>query len=154
MKCQSTIRILFFVSLTISLAASTAIAQHRVITQGKGKLAIVDAEGQIEWEMKWGGIHDIQVLESGNILTRKGPSQVVEIDPKTKQVVWSYNSATENGNEGKKVEVHAFQALETGIVMIAESGPARIIEVNRDGKLLKKIKLKRYKNLARASWTL
>jgi outer membrane protein assembly factor BamB len=128
--------------ITLSSCASSATAQHRVITQGKGKLAIVDAEGKIEWEMDWGGIHDIHVLESGNILTRKGRTQVVEIAPQTKQIIWSYDSATANGNKGKKVEVHAFELLENGNLMIAESGPARIIEVDRRGKLLKSIKLK------------
>jgi outer membrane protein assembly factor BamB len=116
-------------------------AQHRLITQGKDKLAIVDTSGKIEWEMKWGGIHDIHVMESGNILTRQGRNKVVEIDRKTKQVVWSYDSATQNGNQGKKVEVHAFQPLTDGNVMIAESGPARIIEIDRKGNLQKQIKL-------------
>ena len=120
---------------------STCHAQHRLITQGNNRLAIVDAKGDIEWEMKWGGIHDIHVLESGNILTRKGHHQVVEIDRKTKKVVWTYDCSIQNGNEGKKVEVHAFQPLANGNVMIAESGPARIIEIDRDGKLLKEVKL-------------
>ena len=38
------------------------ITQHRLITQGNGKLAIVGRDGQIEWEMPWGGIHDLHVL--------------------------------------------------------------------------------------------
>ena len=73
---------------------------------------------------------------------QQGAAKVAEIDPATKQVVWSYDSAKQNGNEGKKVEVHAFQPLEEGRLMIAESGPARIIEIDRDGKLLKEVKLK------------
>jgi len=120
---------------------SFCFSQHRVVTQGKDKLAIVGADGEIEWEMKWGGIHDIHVLESGNILTRQGGTKVVEIDREKKEVVWSYDSATQNGNQGKKVEVHAFQPLGSGNVMIAESGTARIIEVDRDGRLLKEVKL-------------
>ena len=63
------------------------------------------------------------------------------IDPATKQVVWSYDSAKENGNQGKRVEVHAFQPLADGGMMIAESGPARIVEVDRAGKLLKTVPL-------------
>ncbi len=117
-------------------------AQHRLITQGKDKLAIVADDGSIEWEMKWGGIHDIHVLPDNHILTRQGRTKVVEIDPATKEVVWTYDSAAQNGNEGKKVEVHAFQPLGDGRVMIVESGPARIIEVDRSGKLLMEVKLK------------
>jgi outer membrane protein assembly factor BamB len=115
---------------------------HIVLTQGNGKLAIVDATGEIEWQMDWDGIHDIHVLDNGNILTRQGTAKVVEIDRQTKQVVWSYDSSQENGNEGQAVEVHAFQPLPGGQIMIAESGPARIIEVNRDRKIQHQIKLK------------
>lgn len=116
--------------------------KHSLITQGNGKLAIIDADGEIEWEMKWGGIHDIHVLESGNILTRQGRTKVVEIDREKKKIIWTYNSAKQNGNEGKKVEVHAFQPLADGNIMIAESGTARIIEVNRAGEIQKEVKLK------------
>ncbi|MFP6751158.1 MAG: PQQ-binding-like beta-propeller repeat protein, partial [Pirellulaceae bacterium] len=67
--------------------------------------------------------------------------KVVEIDPASGKVVWTYDSTQQNGNAGKKVEVHAFQPLENGLVMIAESGVGRIIEVDRDGKIHKEIKL-------------
>ena len=116
-------------------------AAHKVIMQGNGKLAIVDAGGSVEWEMKWGGIHDIAVLPNGHIMVQQQMRKVVEIDPATKQVVWSYDSSQQNGNARKKIEVHAFQPLPNGRVMIAESGPARIIEVDRDGKLLHEVKL-------------
>lgn len=134
-----------FLSLVVAAAACgarEASAQHRLILQGNGKLAIVGKDGGIEWEMKWGGIHDIHVLASGNVMVQQGSAKVVEIDTKKKQVVWAYDSATSNGNAGKKVEVHAFQPLGEGRVMIAESGPARIIEVDREGKLLHELKLK------------
>lgn len=110
--------------------------------QGNGKLAIVAQDGAVEWEMKWGGIHDIHVLPNGHVMVQQNMRMVVEIDPQTKQVVWSYDSSQQNGNAGKPVEVHAFQPLADGRVMIVESGPARIIEVNRDGKVLKEVKLK------------
>jgi len=121
---------------------SLANAQHRLITQGNDKLAIVDKDGKIEWEMKWGGIHDIRVKPGTSIIVQQGVSKVVEINSKTKEIIWSYDSATSNGNAGKPVEVHAFQVLPGGRMMIAESGPARIIEIDRQGKLVKEIKLK------------
>ncbi len=117
-------------------------AQHRVLMQGEGKLAIVGVDGAVEWEMPWGPIHDIHVLPSGNILTQDQMRRVVEIDPKPKQVVWSYDSRTEGGNRGQRVEVHAVQPLDGDRVMIAESGPGRIIEVNRDGAIVHEVKLK------------
>ena len=133
---------LFSGLLLVALACAAADAKHRVLMQGNDRLAIVDADGKTEWEMKWGGIHDIHVLANGHIMVQQGAAAVVEIDPETKKVVWSYDSAKQNGNAGKRVEVHAFQPLADGRVMIAESGPARIIEVDRDGKLLKEVKLK------------
>lgn len=123
-------------------AVSTAEAQHRLITQGDNKLAIVDRDGKIEWQMPWGGIHDVHVLPSNNIMVQQGASKVVEIDPTQRKVVWTYDSATANGNTGKRVEVHAFQPLDGDRVMIAESGPARIIEVDRAGKLIHSVALR------------
>ena len=76
-------------AILILVSAAPVLAGHRLITQGNGKLAIVDAEGKSEWEMNWGGIHDIHVLKNGNILVQQGGAKVAEIDPKTKQVVWS-----------------------------------------------------------------
>ena len=121
---------------------STATAQpHRVLLQGNDRLAIVAPDGSIEWEMPWGGIHDVHRLENGHLLVQQGSATIAEIDPATKQVVWSYDAARSNGNEGKRVEVHAFQPLADGGLMIAESGPARIIEIDRDGTLRKEIRL-------------
>ena len=125
------------------MTLATAHARHRFITQGKGRLAIVGPEGIVEWEMPWGGIHDIHVLPNGNVMVQQGPAKIAEIDRQTKQVVWSYDSATQNGNAGKPVELHAFQPLPDGRVMIAESGIGRIIEVDRAGKLLHSVTLKR-----------
>ena len=134
--------VLSFAATLLIFAVSPVFAQHRLITQGNDKLAIVGKDGNTEWEMKWGGIHDIHVLPSGNIMVQQGASKVVEIDAKSKQVTWSYDSAGSNGNGKKPVEVHAFQPLPDGSVMIAESGPGRIIEVSREGKLLREVKLK------------
>ncbi len=121
---------------------------HRVVTQGNGKLAIVDAGGNIEWEMPWGGIHDIHVIPDATgqpqtIMVQQGNHRVVEIDIASKAIVWKYDSSKQNrAKPGEKVEIHAFQPLANGDVMIAESGPARIIEVDREGKLVKQIPLK------------
>ncbi len=132
---------------TLALAAmgsvgGVAFAEgHKVLLQGNGRLAVWE-DGKETWEMKWGGIHDIHVLPNGNYMVQKSMREVVEIDPKTKEVVWSYDSSKQNGNEGKRLEVHAFQPLGDGVVMIAESGVGRIIEVDREGKILKEVKMK------------
>jgi outer membrane protein assembly factor BamB len=123
-------------------ALSSLQADHSVLMGGKGKLAEVDTKGEVLWEMKWGGIHDIHLLPNGNILTQQLPNRVVEIDRKTKEVVWDYKAGEMNGNKGKRVEVHAIQPLADGKIMVAESGSGRIIEIDRDGKIHKEFKLK------------
>lgn len=136
-------RLRIFAYLTSFLvAAGTLSADHRLVTQGNGKLAIVEKDGTVSWEMPWGGIHDIHVLKNGNIMVQKQMRIISEIDVKTKKVVWSYDASQQNGNAGKRVEVHAFQPLENGNVMIVESGPARVIEINRKGEIKKEFKLK------------
>ena len=125
--------------LLAALTSPAAMSAHGVIIQGNGKLAILAADGSTEWEMPWNGVHDIHVLPSGNIMVQQGGAKVVEIDRQTKQVIWEYDSSTQNGNAGKKIEVHAFQPLENGNVMIVETTTMRIIEVDRTGKLLKSI---------------
>lgn len=117
---------------------------HRFITadSSKGRIAIIGADGKTEWEYKIGPLHDLHVLSDGHVLFQDTWTHLVEVDPKSNKVVWEYDSARHNGNEGKPIEVHAFQRLDDGVTMIAESGVSRIIEVDRDGKLLRQIKLK------------
>ncbi len=126
------------------LAADAPAAGHRLLIadESKHRIAIVDPAGKIEWEYKIGSLHDLHYLAGGTILFQTSMQKLVEVDPKAGKVVWEYDAAKSNGNEGKKVEVHAFQRLENGNTMIAESGIARIIEVDKEGKLVHQIKLK------------
>src|SRR6266568_2873808 len=112
-----------------------------VADDSKQRLAIVAADNSLEWELKVGAIHDAAVLPNGNILLQQGWQKVVEVTP-SKKTVWEYDAGKMNGNEGKRVEVHAFQRLDNGLTMIVESGPARIIEVDKEGKIQREIKLK------------
>jgi len=105
------------------------------------KLAIIGPGGTVEWETSVGPIHDAWLLPNGNILFQQSWQKVVEMTP-GKQTVWEYDAGKMNGNQGKRVEVHAFQRLENGLTMIAESGVARIIEVDKEGRIEHQIKLK------------
>ena len=131
-----------FASIFAAFFGSIAFADHSVVLQGNGKLVILAADGSVQWEKPWKGIHDIHVLTNGNIMVQQGSDKVVEIDRNSKQIVWQYDSSKLNGNEGKKIEVHSFQPLENGNVMIAETTAKRIIEVNRAGEIQKTIDLK------------
>lgn len=105
------------------------------------RLAIIAPDGSVEWETPVTAIHDAHALPNGNILYQDGWTKIVEVT-RAKKKVWEYDAAKSNGNSGKRVEVHAFQRLENGWTMIVESGTARIIEVDVDGKLQREIKLK------------
>lgn len=114
---------------------------------GKNVLAICDNDGKVLWKYntkgpKKGhtGHHDIQLLKDGNILFHDTWTNTSEITLE-KKVVWNYESRTANGNEGKKVDVHAFERLPGGDTMIVESAIGRIIHVDRGGNINKVISL-------------
>lgn len=107
---------------------------------GKRTIALLDGNGKVLWKHSAGPFHDAQLLGSGNILFQTNYQNLVEMDREGK-TVWKYNAKC-NGNEKRPVEVHAFQRLPNGLTMIAESGPGRIIEVDRDGKIQHELRLK------------
>jgi len=107
----------------------------------KKRIAIVDEGGHVSWEYPIKDIHDLHVLPNGNILFQTSWTQLLEMRPDG-EIVWSYDASTMNGNQGKRVEVHAFQRLANGLTMVAESGPRRIIEVDHHGVIHKEIALK------------
>ena len=113
---------------------------YRVLAQDKGRVAIVGPGGKVEWEVenKYNS-HDIHLLPNGNLLLHTGPATVTEVTPK-KEVVWKYESKPKEGYKGR-IEVHAFQRLDDGNTMIAESGNRRIIEVDAAGKVVKEVPL-------------
>lgn len=118
-------------------------AGHKVLAadHSKKRIAIIDEEGKLQWEHPVRQSHDLHLLPTGNVLFQTSWREIVEMTP-DKKIVWKYDSGKMNGNEGKRVEVHAFQRLDGGLTMIAESGPGRIIEVDGKGRIRREIKLK------------
>ncbi len=113
-------------------------AEHRsflTADSSKQLIAIVGEDGQLKWSHRIGPLHDLHHLPSGNILFQTDWTKLIEVDPKTGDTIWKYDAGSNNGNQNKRIEVHAFERLANGLTMIAESGAARIIEVNADGKL-------------------
>src|SRR4029078_9862603 len=97
------------------------------------RLSIIAPDGHVEWETSVGPIHDASVLENGNILYQLSWQKIAEVTPE-KKCVWEYDAGKMKGNAGKRVEVDAFQRLPNGWTMIAESGTARIIEVDQEAQ--------------------
>ncbi len=127
--------LLFAPSVAFSVEAA-----YRVLAQDKGHVAIVGADGKVEWEVECQhSAHDIARLDNGNLLLHTGHTTIVEMTPE-KKVVWQYEAKPKAGYSGR-IEIHAFQRLPDGLTMVAESGNRRIVEVDRDGKIVKEIAL-------------
>ena len=114
---------------------------------GKNVLAICESDGTVLWkhdtagpQRGHAGHHDVHLLPNGNILFHDSWTKIQEITL-GKEVVWEYDSATMNGNEGRKVDVHAFDRLDNGETVIVESSVGRIIHVDKEGKLVKQVPL-------------
>ena len=121
----------------------TSLPSRRILAgdYARKRIAIVDEQGKVEWEHPIRDIHDLHRLPNGNILFQTSWTKILEMTPE-KELVWTYDAAVMNGNQGQKVEVHAFQRLANGLTMIAESGRGRIIEVDRDGVIHREIGLR------------
>ncbi len=142
MRVFTSLAVLFsFALATVVQAQETSGPKpsYRVLGGDKGKIAIVGPSGKVEWQIPGGTTHDIARLANGNIVYIAGAATVVEIAP-DKSVVWKYESKPKTGYNGK-VEVHAFQRLENGLTMIAETGNLRIIEVDREGEIQHEVPL-------------
>jgi len=127
-----------------SLCSAAEPVAHRVLAadRGKGHIAILGTDGKVEWEMEnKHDVHDLHLLPNGNILTHTTSTNVVEIDPKTKEIIWKYVAKPKDGYKGR-IEIHAFQRLDDGNTMVAESGNTRIVEVDKAGEIVKEIPLK------------
>jgi hypothetical protein len=106
-------------------------------------LAIVDGNGTVEWQYAVRSIHGAQVLPNGNLLFQVSWTRVIEVTvDEKKDIVWEYDATKQEQNKNRAVEIHAFQRLENGDTMIAESGSCRILEVSREGKITKEFPMK------------
>ena len=119
----------------------TSQISHRLIAQDKGRVAIVEPDGSVGWSWQNGtGAHDMHLLPSGNLLVPTAPNAIVELTPE-KEVVWQWGSKPISASV-EKVEIHAFERLDNGLTMVAETGNRRIVEVDRDGAVQHEIPLK------------
>jgi hypothetical protein len=138
-------RSLFFFAIVfwltcVGVSAAEKTGGYRVLAQDNGHVAIVDSRGNVEWEVECRhNSHDIALLDNGNLLVHVAPAKIAEVT-RSKEVVWEYEAKPKSGYSGR-VEVHAFQRLNDGLTMIAESGNRRIVEVDSHGKIVKEVPL-------------
>jgi outer membrane protein assembly factor BamB len=113
--------------------------EHKIMfaEYGKGpnRLVELDAKGKVTWEHKFPSIAVIfEVLPDGHVIYAYGgkPTGVREID-RDQKVVWDY--------ESKCPQVLGCRRLPNGNTLVAEQGPCKAVEVNKDGKVVKEIPL-------------
>ena len=126
-----------------TFAQDTPTAPGRVLLaadSSKKNVTLMDETGKATWQREIGPLHDLHLLANGNILLQLNWTRIVEIDPKTDAIVWEYTSKPVEGV--KRIEVHAYQRLADGNTMIADSGNTRIIEVDKQGNIVKTVPLK------------
>ena len=140
------------VGLFLFLLTSSFLQAERLVlvsaSYGKNILAITEANGDVIWSYKTAGKekghaghHDVHMLSNGNILFHETWQDVKEITL-GKKIVWAYDCSNSNGNQGKRVHVHAFSRLANGNTQIVESGIGRVIDVDRSGEVKNFFKLK------------
>ena len=124
--------------MTISLAAEDGKVYGKldgqVLATGGGKILIFDSNGRTIWSHKASKPHDVWMLPGGNVLYA-GP-QVIEINPKTNEVVFKYKSKTKS-HEG----AFSCQRLADGMTLIGENSTGKILEVAKDGKIVFELQL-------------
>ncbi len=108
---------------------------HRILFAeygaGPNRLVELAADGRVVWEHKFPSIAVLfQVLPEGRVLYGYGgkPTGVREIDRKEKEI-WNY--------ESKCPQVLGCERLPNGNTLVAEQGPCRAVEVDKDGKVVR-----------------
>lgn len=108
-------------------------------------IAVLDPKtGALSWALNgpWDAQHDADLLENGRILIfdnngyigAGGPSRVIEFDPFTEQVHWSYTGDRENHFESFVRSRQ--QRLPNGNTLITESDRGRLFEVTSDKEIV------------------
>ena len=96
----------------------------------QGKVFVVSAEGEVEFEFPAPHCNDIWALPSGNLLfvTGHGVKEVT----RDRRVVFSYES---------KSEIYACQRLKNGNTFIGECNTGRLLEVDPAGEIVRQLRL-------------
>lgn len=81
------------------------------------------------WEYPAKLVHDVWMLENGNVLFADGDT-VTEVTPE-KRVVFQYKSESQQGGG-----TYACQRLDNGRTLIGENSTGRVLEVDSTGKVL------------------
>ena len=98
------------------------------------KVAIVSEDGKVQWEYAAKHPQDCWVLPNGNYLFCHAGG-ALEMTPDDR-IAWEFKA-------GGDAEINSCQPLPDGRVLVVENGPCRILEIDREGRIAKEIKLAR-----------
>jgi Arylsulfotransferase (ASST) len=110
-----------------------------------GAIGLLDLDREVfTWAARgpWIGQHDPDLLPNGNMLlfdnvgdfSDRGDSRVIEFNPKTNEIIWSYAGST---NQPFHSILRSDQErLANGNTLITESDGGRLLEVTRDGEIV------------------
>jgi hypothetical protein len=101
-------------------------------SHAKRMIYLMDEQGRIVWDYAVPNPQDVWMLPNGNIVTTwlHGVREVT----RDKQIVWEYKVEAPN-------EVPTLQPLPDGTFLIGIVGECRLIEVNRQGRILHEVRL-------------
>lgn len=101
-------------------------------SHAKRMICLMNERGEIVWDYAVPNPQDVWMLPNGNILTTH--LQGVREVTRDKKVVWEYTVEAPN-------EVPTCQPLPDGNILIGIVGECRLIEVNRDKKIVHEVRL-------------
>ncbi len=115
--------------LVFLLAAAVAQAEKHlyVADHEVRKVLKIKEDGTLLWDIPNGNGHDVQVLANGNVVLNNG-NVVQEVTPE-KKVVWEVGKPIVQSAE-------SVQRLPNGHTVIADNGRMKVIEIDRDKKLV------------------
>jgi len=105
-------------------------------------VAVVDlAAKQVVWAMTvmWHRQHQPELLDNGRLLVfdnqgREGRSKVIEFDPRTQQVTWTYPGDADRAFHSETAG--SCQRLWNGNTLIIEANRGRAFEVTAEGEIV------------------
>jgi len=107
----------------------------QIVATGAGRIMIIDQQGKTVWQCKGGNCHDAWMLPNGNVLFADG--KVTEINPKDNKVVFQYTPKINKGGGA-----YACQRLANGNTLIGANAEGKILEVDKDGKIVFELQTK------------
>lgn len=109
----------------------------QILATGDGKVIRFDSTGKELWRFGGSNCHDVWMLDNGNVLVADG--SVREIDPKANKVVFEYKPK-ETGGGG----AFSCQRLKNGNTLVGENSTGRVLEVDKNGKIVFELAVKPY----------